>query len=69
MWIEPERFYSIYETASILNVSRDMVDRQIKKGHLPAVKYPQAGGRGRNVKKMILGSDIIRFIENHKRAA
>jgi excisionase family DNA binding protein len=69
MWIEPDRFYTIYETAAILNVSRDQVDRAIKKGELPALKWPRLGGKGRNVKKMILGSDLIRFIENHKRAA
>lgn len=67
-WIEPERFYTVYETAAILNVSRDMVLRLSEKGHLPAMKYPRAGGRGRNVKRMILGRDIIRFIEESKAA-
>lgn len=67
-WIEPERFYTVYETAAILNVSRDMVLRLIVNGHLPAVKYPKAGGRGKNVKRMILGRDIIRFIEEGKAA-
>jgi len=66
MWIEPDRFYSIYETAAIFNVSRDQVVRAVDSGKLPAMKWPKLGGKGRNVKKMILGSDLIRFIESHK---
>ena len=67
-WIEPDRFYTVYETAAILNVSRDMVIRLIEKGTLKAVKYPQAGGKGKNVKRMILGQDLIDFIERRKAA-
>ena len=67
-WIEPDRFYTVYETAAILNVSRDMIIRQTDKGNLKAVKYPQAGGKGKNVKRMILGQDIIQFIERGKAA-
>lgn len=66
MWIEPDRFYTIYETAAILNRSRDCVGRIIKNGDLPAVKYPRMGGKGKNVTRMILGSDLIRFIDRHK---
>ena len=67
-WIEPDRFYDVYETAAILNVSRDMIIRQNMRGNLKAVKYPQAGGKGKNVKRMFLGQDIIDFIERGKAA-
>jgi excisionase family DNA binding protein len=67
-WIEPERFYTIDDTASILNIGRDSVRRLIERGQLPAVKYPKMGGKGKNVKWMILGTLLIQFIELHTKA-
>ena len=66
MWIEPERFYSVKETGDKLGIGRDAVVSLIKKGKLPAVMYPRMRGKGANVKRMVLGADIIRFIEKHR---
>jgi excisionase family DNA binding protein len=67
-WIEPDRFYTVYETAALLNTSRDSVTSLIERGELKAVIYPQMRGKGRNVKRMVLGQDLINFIERRKAA-
>jgi excisionase family DNA binding protein len=52
---------SVKEAAGDLAVSRDSVVRLIRNGRLKAVEFPQMGGTGRNVKRMIDDDEIERF--------
>jgi excisionase family DNA binding protein len=62
------RFYTVFEVASKLNISRDAVMRLIHNGELKALKYPRMGGRGKNSKRMIAEVDLKRFIEARRAA-
>jgi excisionase family DNA binding protein len=70
---EGVRLLAIKEVAFLLGLSPDSVFRLIKRGELGCFEFPTMGGRGRNKKRMVPETEVMRFLErassNRKRIA
>ena len=65
--VDPERWYSVCETAGILGWGVDQVRRWVYRGLLKAFIAPCKGSRRTRIYRCvrIQGREIIRFVQNH----
>lgn len=65
--IEPEKWYSVRDTARVLGWSYDVVGDWIERGHLQAFVMSWQGDRRKRKYrgKRVQGCEIIRFIRAH----
>jgi excisionase family DNA binding protein len=65
--VDPEKWYTVRQTAKILGWSVDAVRRWVYAGHLQAFIMPGRSGRRKRVFRSarIQGREIIRFVEAH----
>lgn len=57
------RLLAIKEAAWILGIGRDSVMRLIRRGELEAFEFPTMGGRGKNMKRVIPETEVVRFLQ------
>ena len=65
--VDPEKWYTVRETAKIIGCGVDSIRRWIYDGHLQAFIMPGRAGRRKRIFRSarIQGREIIRFVDAH----
>lgn len=65
--VQPEKWYSVKESAAFLGLSEDTMIRQVNRGLIQAFCLPNQRRRSRRpyVVRRIQGCELIRYIRNH----